>query len=205
MMPLIIAEPRKQGLRSAVTTNSTKEIVKALIPVIIVMSFAAACYRIVSSFTTTYLTRTFKLSIELANAVTASTMAVGAVGAIIGGTLTDKMGEKITVSAEMVTLGVLSIAAAYINNGYFASVIICLAGFSLLGVWPSFYSAIAGATSLGTRAFMYGLLFAIAWSLGSFFPYVSGICADVFGLQVIYILVGVLSLFAAFAAYVTFK
>ncbi|MGQ9461127.1 MAG: MFS transporter [Candidatus Bathyarchaeaceae archaeon] len=205
IMPLIIAEPRKQGSHSPVTTNSTKEIVRTLIPVIIVMSFAAACYRIVSSFTTTYLTRTFKLSIELANAVTALTMAVGAVGAIIGGTLTDKLGEKITVSTEMVTLGVLSIVAVHVNNGYFVSVIICLAGFSLLGVWPSFYSAIAGATSLGARAFIYGLLFAIAWSLGSFFPYVSGVCADVFGLQVIYILVGVLSLFAAFAAYVTFK
>jgi len=75
----------------------------------------------------------------------------------------------------------------------------------LLGVWPSFYSAIASATSLGARAFIYGLLFAVAWSLGSFFPYVSGVCADVFGLQVIYILVSVLSLIAAFAAYVTFK
>jgi len=204
IMPLIIAEPGKQELRSAVTTNSTKEIVKVLIPVIIVMSFAAACYRIVSSFTTTYLT-TLELSIGSANAVFALTMIIGSVGSVIGGTLTDKLGGKTTVSVEMVMLGVLSAIAAYVSNGYFVSVMICLAGFSLLGVWPSFYSAIASATSLGARAFIYGLLFAVAWSLGSFFPYVSGVCADVFGLQVIYILVSVLSLIAAFAAYVTFK
>jgi len=203
IMPLIIAEPRKQSLHSVVTTNSTKETVKALIPVIIVMIFAAACYRIVSSFTTTYLKP--KLGIESANAVVALTMTIGSVGSVIGGTLTDKLGGKITVSVEMVMLGGLSAIAAYVSNGYFVSVIICLTGFSLLGVWPSFYSAIASATSLGARAFIYGLLFAIAWSLGSFFPYVSGVCADIFGLQVIYILVSVLSLFAAFAAYVTFK
>ncbi len=78
-------------------------------------------------------------------------------------------------------------------------------GFFMLGVWPSFYSVIAGSTTLGARAFMYGILFAVAWSFGSFFPYISGACADIFGLQVIYVLIGVLSLVAAFTAYFTFK
>jgi MFS family permease len=95
--------------------------------------------------------------------------------------------------------------SVYIRDVYFLSGVTCIIGFFMLGVWPSFYSVIAGATSLGARAFMYGIFFAVAWSFGSFFPYISGTFADIFGLQVIYILIGVLSLVAAFTAYFTFK
>jgi len=204
MLQLIIKEPRKKDFHSNAKGNSTKTIVRTLIPVIVVMGLAAASYRIASSFTTTYLT-TFGLSIESANFILALMMFVGTVGSIVGGTLADKLGEKNTVTAEMVMLSVLSMVSVYISNVYFLSGIICIIGFFMLGVWPSFYSVIAGATSLGARAFMYGILFAAAWSFGSFFPYLSGACADIFGLQVIYVLVGVLSLLAAFTAYFTFK
>ena len=205
ILPLIIKEPRKKGFHSNATDNSTKTIVRTLIPIIIVMSLAAASYRIASSFTTTYLTDFFGLSIESANFTLALMMVVGTVGSIVGGTLIDKLGEKNTVTAEMVMLGVLSMVSIYISDVYFLSGMICIIGFFMLGVWPSFYSVIAGATSLGARAFMYGILFAVSWSFGSFFPYISGVCADIFGLQVIYILIGVLSLVAAFTAYFTFK
>jgi hypothetical protein len=119
--------------------------------------------------------------------------------------LVDKFGEKNTVTAEMIMLGLLSIVSVYISEIYFLSGMICIMGFFMLGVWPSFYSVIAGSTTLGARAFMYGILFAVAWSFGSFFPYISGVCADIFGLQVIYFLMGGLSLVAAFTAYFTFK
>jgi len=205
MLPSIIKEPRKKHLSSDATGNSTKQIVRTLIPVFIVMGLAAASYRIASSFTTTYLRDFFGLGIESANFILALMMVVGTVGSIVGGAFTDKLGEKNTVAIEMVMLSVLSVVSIYISNVYFLSGVICIMGFFLLGVWPSFYSAIADTTSLGARAFMYGILFSVAWSFGSFFPYLSGACADVFGIQVIYILIGVLSLLAAFAAYFTFK
>jgi len=100
---------------------------------------------------------------------------------------------------------VLSAISANVGNGYLLSIIICISGFALLGVWPPFYSVIANATSLGARAFIYGLLFAIAWSFGSLFPYISGVCADIFGLQIIYIIVSVLSLLAVFVTRLTLK
>lgn len=205
MLPLIIKEPRKKDFSSNTKGNSTKKIVKTLIPVIIVMGLTAASYRIASSFTTTYLNDFFGLGIESANFILALMMVVGTVGSIVGGTLVDKLGEKNTVTAEMIMLSGLSMISIYISDVYFLSGIICIMGFFLLGVWPSFYSIIADTTSLGARAFMYGILFSVAWSFGSFFPYLSGACADIFGLQAIYILIGVLSLIAAFAAYFTFK
>jgi len=203
-MPRIITEPRKGSLSSTIVSRSTREIVTTLIPIIFVMSFAGASYRIVSSFTTTYLT-TFGLSIESANAITALMMAVGAVGAVIGGTLSDRLGVRKTTFLTMLVLSVLSAISANISNAYLLFPAICLMGFALLGVWPSFYSAIASATSLGARAFIYGVLFAIAWGFGSFFPYVSGACADIFGLQIIYVIVSVIALLAVFTAYFAFK
>jgi len=205
ILPLITKEPRKKDFYSNATNDSTKTIVRKLVPVIIVMSLAAASYRIASSFTTTYLTDFFGLSIESANLILALMMVIGTVGSIVGGTLVDKFGEKNVVTAEMIMLGVLSMVSVYISDVYFLSGVICIIGFFMLGVWPSFYSVIAGSTTLGARAFMYGILFAVAWSFGSFFPYISGVCADIFGLQMIYILIGGLSLVAAFTAYFTFK
>jgi FSR family fosmidomycin resistance protein-like MFS transporter len=205
ILPSIMKEPRKKGFHSNATSNSTKTIVRTLIPVFIAMGLAAASYKIASSFITTYLNDFFELNLESANFILALMMVVGTFGSIVGGNLVDKFGEKNTVTAEMVMLGVLSIVSVYISNVYFLSGIICILGFFMLGVWPSFYSVIAGSTTLGARAFMYGILFAVSWSFGSFFPYISGACADIFGLQVIYILIGVLSLLAAFVAYFTFK
>jgi len=204
IMPLIITEPRKRKPHSTTTSRSTKEIVTPLILVIIVMGLASACYRIVCSFTTTYLT-TFGLSIELANSVTALMMIIGAVGAVVEGTLADKLGERNVIFITMIMLSVLSAISANVGNGYLLSIIICISGFALLGAWPPFYSVIASSTSLGARAFIYGLLFAIAWSFGSLFPYVSGVCADIFGLQIIYIIVSFVSLLAAFITLLTLK
>ncbi len=204
MLPLIIKEPRKKGSHLN-ATNNTKTIVRKLIPIFIVMGLAAASYKIASSFMTTYLNDYFELNIESANFILALMMVIGTVGSIVGGTLVDKFGEKNTVTAEMVVLGGLSIVSFYIGDVYFLSGLICTMGFFVLGVWPSFYSVIARSTTLGARAFMYGILFAGAGSFGSFFPYISGAFADIFGLQVILILIGFLSLVAAYTAYFTFK
>ncbi len=204
ILPLIIKEPRKKGSRLNATDN-TKTIVRKLIPIFIVMGLAAASYKIASSFMTTYLNYYFELNIESANFTLALMMVVGTIGSIVGGTLVDKFGEKNTVTAEMVMLGLLSIISVYISDVYSLTGLICTMGFFVLGVWPSFYSIIAGSTTLGARAFMYGILFAVSWSFGSLFPYISGAFADIFGLQVIFILIGVLSLVAAFTAYFTFK
>jgi len=205
ILPLIIKEPRKRAFHSNATGKSTKTVVMTLIPVFIAMGLAAASYKIASSFITTYLNDYFELNIESANVILALMMVVGTVGSIVGGTLVDKFGEKNTVTAEMIMLGLLSMVSFYISDVYFLSGVICIMGFFMLGVWPSFYSVIAGSTTLGARAFMYGILFAVAWSFGSFFPYISGVCADIFGLQVIYFLMGGLSLVAAFTAYFAFK
>ena len=202
---LIIKEPWGKDSRPNATDNSTRKSVKTLIPVVIVMGLVGASYRIASSFTTTYLTHFFGVNLESANFILALMWVVGAIGSIVGGSLVDKFGERNTVTAEIVMLSILSLVSVYIANVLLLSCIICIMGFFILAAWPSFYSVIAGATRSGARAFTYGILFAVAWSLSSFFPYLSGICADIFGLQVIFVLIGVLSLLAAFIAYLTFK
>ncbi len=205
MLPLMIKEPRKKVGHSNATGTPTKTMVRTLVPVFAVMGLAAASYKIASSFITTYLGDFYALNFQSANFILALMMLVGTVGSIVGGTLVDKFDERRTVAIEMVMLGGLSMVSMYTSNVYLLLGTICIMGFFILGVWPSFYSIIARATNLGARAFMYGLLFAVTWSFGSFFPYISGACADVFGLQAIYILIGVLSLVAALIVCFTFK
>jgi FSR family fosmidomycin resistance protein-like MFS transporter len=205
MLPLIIKEPRKKVDHLNAPSNHTKTIVRTLVPVFAVMGLAAASYKIASSFITTYLGDFYALNFESANFILALMMIVGTVGSVVGGTLVDKFGERRTVAIEMVLLGGVSMVSIYMSSVYLLLGTICIMGFFILGVWPSFYSIIAGATDLGARAFMYGLLFAVTWSFGSFFPYISGACADVFGLQAIYVLIGVLSLVAALIVCFTFK
>jgi len=131
MLQLIIKEPRKRDFHSKATGNSTRKNLRTLIPVIIVMGLTAACFRIASSFTTTYLT-TFGLGIESANFILALMMVAGTVGSLVGGPLAEKLGEKNIVTAEMLTLGALSIISIYISYVYFLSWIIVVIGFFLL-------------------------------------------------------------------------
>jgi len=204
IIPFIAADPKKASPHPTVTAKSTKQVVVALIPVIVVMGIATACYKIVVSFTTTYLT-TFGIDISSANNITALMMIIGAVGSVMGGTLIDKFGEKKTVLGELTALGLLCLMASYVRNEYFISILFCLIGFVLLSVFPSFYSAIASKSNLGSRSLIYGLLFAIAWSFGSIFPYISGSFADIFGLYVTYILAGVLAILGGLIWHIMFK
>jgi MFS family permease len=79
--------------------------------------------------------------------------------------------------------------------------LIMLFGFPLMAVWPAFYSLISKATSMGRRAFIYGLLFSIGWGFGSFFPYIGGALSDIFGLKIVYIIALILSSISTLIVY----
>jgi len=204
VVPLILAEPRQRKVHLTNASRSTRQIITTLIPTLVVMGLAGASYKIVTSFTTTYLT-TFGLDIDLANTVVALMMGIGTVGAVVGGTLTDRLGERNAILLTSIMLGMSSAVTAIVGNVYVISIMMCVSGFALLGVWPPFYSVIASSTNLGARAFIYGLLFAISWSFGSLFPYVSGVSADIFGLPIVYLIVSFVSLLTALIAQLTLK
>jgi len=195
---------KKRSLTITTRYRFDRKVIVRLIPVIIVMGLASACYRIVNSFTTTYLT-TMGLDIKSANIVTAFMFLLGVLGSIVVGVLTDRLGERKSILLTMAILGAQSLILTYAVNVYLISIIIISMGFSMIGVWPPMYSAIANLTKLGPRAFTYGVLFAISQSFGSLFPFISGALADVFGLQIIYTIVSILSFTAVFVTYLMLK
>jgi len=177
-----------------------RKVIVAFIPILVVMGLSSGVYRVLNSFSTTYLT-TIGLNIQFANIVVALMFIVGMLGSIIGGILTDRFGVRNALLILMAMLGLLSAILSIISNIYLSSAIIILMGFPLIGVWPTLYSAIANVTNRGSRAFAYGLFLALSQSFGSVFPFIAGVCADSFGLWIIFLIVCLLSLIAVGIAY----
>ncbi|MEM2897072.1 MAG: hypothetical protein QXG01_05835 [Candidatus Bathyarchaeia archaeon] len=79
----------------------------------------------------------------------------------------------------------------------FSLLLITLFGFPLMAIWPALYSLIAKVTSIGSRAFVYGLIFSLGWGFGSFFPYLAGTLSDMFGLKIVYLVASIISFISA--------
>jgi len=169
-----------------------KETIVGLIPVMITMFLAAASYRVISSFATSYLT-SLGLKIEFANLVVAFMMIMGIVGALVSGFLIDNFGERFTILSSCLMLTLTSTVVMFVDEIYLVVPVICVMGFPLLEFWPAFYSHIAKSTSKSSMALVYGTIFALTWGGGALFPYIGGAIADFFGLKSIYTLVAVLS------------
>lgn len=171
-----------------------------LVPIILVMILLSGTYRLIATFTTTYLTLK-GISIGISNAIVAFMMSLGIIGALLSGWLINRLGEKSIVLSSTLLLTILLIIFSNLPLSMLSLLFIMLFGFPLMAIWPALYSSIAKVTSIGERAFIYGLIFSIGWGLGSFFPYLGGALSDIFGLKIVYFLAAVLSSISALIIY----
>ena len=174
--------------------------ISKLTPLILIVFLLAANYRVISSFTVFYLTD-LGMPFESANLTVVFMMIIGTIGAALSGTLTNKIGEKNVTVTFCVILTLTSIITTSIDNAYLLIPIICIIGYSLVGIWPTLYSYIAKAANKNFVALTYGMIFTLGWGGGALFPYVAGMIADFLGLKSIYLIVAILSFMATVIAY----
>ncbi|MEM3754371.1 MAG: MFS transporter [Candidatus Bathyarchaeia archaeon] len=190
--------PRKES-HSIELKNAIKSLYD-LFPVILLMILLSGVYRLIASFTTTYLTSK-GISIGISNAIMAFMMSIGIFGALLSGWLISKLSEKNIVLGSILALTILLIIFSSLPLSFVSLFFIVLFGFPLMAIWPALYSLISKATSIGKRAFIYGLLFSIGWGFGSFFPYLAGALSDIFGLKIVYLIALILSFISVLIVY----
>ena len=190
--------PRKES--NSLGLKDTLKNLYNLTPIILLMVILSGVYRLIAAFSTTYLTSK-GINIKVSNAIMACMMSIGIFGALSSGWLMSKTSEKNIALSSIMALTILLIVFSSLPLNMISLFLIMLFGFPLMAVWPAFYSLISKATSVGKRAFIYGLLFSIGWGFGSFFPYIGGVLSDIFGLKIVYIMALILSFISTLIVY----
>jgi FSR family fosmidomycin resistance protein-like MFS transporter len=174
--------------------------IEMLVPMIVVLLLMQSCYKIIFSFSATYLTL-LGFSIELAGVAVATMVGTGIIGTYVLGCLTDRFGGEKTLRVLAILLAVLSTLLSYVSLKYYVYLIISLLGVPLLGVYPVLYSIIGERADREARAFTYGFALSVAGAGATLFIYSAGVVADTFGVESIYVMAAILSMAAVAMTY----
>ena len=176
-------------------TISSYKLIKQLIKPLIVLGIITSCYRIILTFTTTYLNH-MGLSIEWSNYIFALILAISIMGPVMTGILLKGGGGMRIVALEMTIISILSITLTVSSNTALTTIILVPIGILILSVWPPVYSTISRSSPQEHMGLTYGASLTFTWAFGSIWPYIAGIIADNYGINMIYPLVAALSLVA---------
>jgi len=176
-------------------TISNYKLIKQLIKPLIVLGIITSCYRIILTFTTTYLNH-MGLSIEWSNYIFALILAISIMGPVMTGILLKGGGEMRIVALEMTIISILSITLTASSNTALTTIILVPIWILILSVWPPVYSTISRSSPQEHMGLTYGASLTFTWAFGSIWPYIAGIIADNYGIDMIYPLVAALSLVA---------
>ena len=182
---------RKVGGRNI----SNYKLIKQLIKPLIVLGIITSCYRIILTFTTTYLNH-IGLSIEWANYIFAVILSISIMGPVMTGILLKGGGGMKIVALEMTIISTLSIAVTLSSNPTLTPIILVPIWILILSVWPPIYSTISRSLPQEHMGLTYGASLTFTWAFGSIWPYIAGIIADTYSINMIYLLVAALSIVA---------
>jgi len=182
---------RKVGGRNI----SNYKLIKQLIKPLIVLGIITSCYRIILTFTTTYLNH-IGLSIEWANYIFAVILSISIMGPVMTGILLKGGGGMRIVALEMTIISTLSIAVTLSSNPTLTPIILVPIWILILSVWPPIYSTISRSLPQEHMGLTYGASLTFTWAFGSIWPYIAGIIADTYSINMIYLLVAALSIVA---------
>ena len=129
--------------------------------------------------------------------ITAIHPTVWGIGQLFTGKMSDKYSKKSMLFWGMLIQGLAILGLPFTSNFYALALISAILGLGTALVYPTFLSTIAQATSPKQRAESIGT-FRLWRDLGyAFGAIISGITADIFGLEYAIMLVGTLTIFSS--------
>jgi MFS family permease len=138
-----------------------------------------------------------QLDVAKIGLLTAIYPTVWGIGQLFTGRMSDIYSKKKMLFWGMLLQGVAILAIAYSTSYMLLAVLSALLGFGTALVYPTFLSTIAGATSPGQRAETIGV-FRLWRDLGyAFGAIISGIVADLYGVQYAIVLIGIFTILSS--------
>lgn len=137
--------------------------------------------------------------------ITATYPTVWGISQLFTGKMSDLYSKKMMLFVGMLLQGLAIIFIPYLTDFYALIFLSSILGFGTALVYPTFLSAIAQATSPAQRAESIGT-FRLWRDLGyAFGAIISGITADIFGIEYAILLIGFLTIFSAFVVKIRMK
>ena len=161
---------------------------KKLVGLLLLMVFSEIGFTTLTSFSSTFLSQN-NLGLGYANTLMSLVMIIGIIGSVLMGALSDRYSERRAIFFTMGLIILFSLILLYVNNLGVIIFILCLLGLPIVGVGPAYFSLISRMTSKKERISVYGIILSIAWGVGGLFPYIDGVLADMFGINIIFAII----------------
>jgi len=180
--------PTQKSVTSSIASSPSflpRARVLFLITVLMVLLFSKNVYTAsLTSFFTFYLIERFDLPVQAAQVQLFIFMAAIAVGTLLGGALTDRIGRRPMIWISILGVLPFTMALPYADL-FWTGVLIIIIGLLTASAFPAVL-VYAHEVMPGRVGFVSGMFFGFAFGLGGLGAAVMGVIADAYGIAVVY-------------------
>ncbi len=163
-------------------------LLKKLAGLLLLMVLSEIGFTTLTSFSSTFLSQK-NLGLGYANTLMSLVMIIGIIGSVLMGALSDRYSERRTIFFTTGLIILFSLILLYVDSLVVIIFFLCFLGLPIVGVGPAYFSLISRMTSEKERISVYRIILSIVWGVGGLFPYIDGVLADMFGINIIFAII----------------
>jgi FSR family fosmidomycin resistance protein-like MFS transporter len=174
---------------------------KLLLPAFIV---SGASWGIIITFLPLFLVaKQPDLSLASIGLIIALWIGLGSIISFLYGRIQRVLGRRTLLLFAYTTLGISGVLLAFFSNIYIILGVVVLIGISVFLTYPTLFSCVSQGTHETAEGKTFGFVFTFQLGGGTFLLFISGVCADIWGIWTPFLLIGSLSLLVALILVIT--
>ena len=202
---LIVKQPndKKQTLTEAIDEwiNIMKRL-RLIIPPFLVSGIA---WGVTINYLPLFLSEKTSLTLSSIGIIVSLWIGVGTIVCLFYGKIRSHVGRKTIIVLAYFTMGLMGFFLAFSINVSLIIFIVILLGLSTFLTFPALFSFVSEATHESVEGKTLGYIFTLQLGGGAIFLFLSGICADLFGIWIPFAFLGLASLLIAVVLFIKRK
>jgi MFS family permease len=165
---------------------------RLLIPLFIVSS---ASYGLTISYLPLFLDENTSLSLSSIGLIIALWIGIGVIAGLLYNKIQTYLSRKILIILSYITMGFMGFSISITTSAQLIIIFVISLGLSTFLSFPALFSFISEATHENVEGKTFGYIFTIQLGVGTFFLFLSGVLADIFGIWIPFSLLGFIGVF----------
>ena len=171
---------------------------RLLIPLFIV---SGASWGLTISYLSLFLDEKTNLALYSIGIIVSLWIGIGSIVCLFYGKIQKHLRRKNIITFSYLTIGLMGFFLAFSTNVLIIIIIVILLGLSTFLTFPALFSFVSEATHETAEGKTFGYIFTIQSGIGTVLLFLSGVLADIFGIWIPFVLLGIVSLLATIIVY----
>jgi len=171
---------------------------RLLVPLFIV---SGASWGLTISYLSLFLDEKTNLALYSIGIIVSLWIGIGSIVCLFYGKIQKHLRRKNIITFSYLTIGLMGFFLAFSTNVLIIIIIVILLGLSTFLTFPALFSFVSEATHETAEGKTFGYIFTIQSGIGTVLLFLSGVLADIFGIWIPFVLLGIVSLLATIIVY----